>query len=120
MALPSVFWRSLCFYDSFGGADAGLIRTPSALVVDPHYNRLVAVEWVGRHWLLARHRGRAALISSHDDERNCRMEKRLTAVRPSRSKWVMRLDLCYENFFLLASAGRRIEALAGLSPHRHR
>ena len=34
---------------------------------------LVAVERFDRHWLLARHRGRAALVSTHGDARSCRM-----------------------------------------------
>ena len=41
---------------------------------------LVAVEQFGRHWSLARHRGRAALVSTHGDARSCRMAKRLAAV----------------------------------------
>ncbi|MDC3009938.1 competence protein ComEC family protein [Synechococcus sp. AH-736-G20] len=40
----------------------------------------VAVERFGRHWLLARHRGRAALVSTHGDARSCRMAKKLAAV----------------------------------------
>ena len=41
---------------------------------------LVTVERFDRHWLLARHRGRAALLSTHGDARSCRMAKRLVAV----------------------------------------
>ena len=54
---------------------------------------LVAVERFGRHWLLARHRGRAALVSTHGDARSCRMAKRLAAVHGhARLDWVMLLD----------------------------
>ena len=41
---------------------------------------LVAVEWFGRNWLLARHRGRAALVSTHGNARSCQMAKRVAAV----------------------------------------
>ncbi|ABB34581.1 ComEC/Rec2-related protein [Synechococcus sp. CC9605] len=54
---------------------------------------LVAVERFGRHWLLARHRGRAALVSTHGDARSCRMAKRHAAVHGhARLDWVMLLD----------------------------
>ena len=54
---------------------------------------LVAVERFGRHWLLARHRGRAALVSTHGDVRSCRMAQRIAAVHGhSRLDWVMLLD----------------------------
>ena len=54
---------------------------------------LVAVERFGRHWLLARHRGRAALVSTHGDPRSCRMAQRLAAVHGhARLDWVMLLD----------------------------
>ena len=54
---------------------------------------LVAVERLGRHWLLARHRGRAALVSTHGDARSCRMAKKLAAVHGhARLDWVMLLD----------------------------
>ena len=54
---------------------------------------LVAVERFGRHWLLARHRGRAALVSTHGDGRSCRMAQRMAAVHGhSRLDWVMLLD----------------------------
>ena len=54
---------------------------------------LVAVERFGRHWLLARHRGRAALVSTHGDARSCRMAKKLAAVHGhARLDWVMLLD----------------------------
>ena len=54
---------------------------------------LVAVERFGRHWLLARHRGRAALVSTHGDARSCRMAKKLAAVHGhARLDWVLLLD----------------------------
>ena len=54
---------------------------------------LVAVERFGRHLLLARHRGRVALVSTHGDARSCRMAKRLAAVHGhARLDWVMLLD----------------------------
>ena len=54
---------------------------------------LVAVERFGRHWLLARHRGRAALVGTHGDARSCRMAKKLAAVHGhARLDWEMLLD----------------------------
>ena len=54
---------------------------------------LVAVERFGRHWLLARHRGRAALVSTHGDARSCRIAQRLAAAHGhARLDWVMLLD----------------------------
>ena len=54
---------------------------------------LVVVERFGRHWLLARHRGRAALVSTHGDAHSCRMAKKLAAVHGhARLDWVMLLD----------------------------
>ena len=54
---------------------------------------LVAVERFGRHLLLARHRGRVALVSTHGDARSCRMAKRLAAVHGhARLDWMMLLD----------------------------
>ena len=50
---------------------------------------LVTVERFDRHWLLARHRGRAALVSTPGDALSCRMAKRLAAVRGH-----ARLDWC--------------------------
>ena len=71
MHLPSVFWRSFCF-GCFGGRRRrrwSLIPIATALLG----GGLVAVERFGSHWLLARHRGRAALVSTHGDARSCRM-----------------------------------------------
>ena len=54
---------------------------------------LVVVERFGRHWLLARHRGRAALVTTHGDARSCRMAKRIAAVHGhARLDWAMLLD----------------------------
>ena len=54
---------------------------------------LVAVERFGRHWLLARHHGRAALLSTHGDGRSCRMAQRIAAVHGHhRLDWVVLLD----------------------------
>ena len=51
------------------------------------------MEQFGRHWLLARHRGRDAVVSTHGDARSCRMAKRLAAVHGhARLDWVMLLD----------------------------
>ncbi|QNI62115.1 competence protein ComEC [Synechococcus sp. TAK9802] len=54
---------------------------------------LVTVERFDRHWLLSRHRGRAALVSTHGDARSCRMAKKLAAVHGhGRLDWVLLLD----------------------------
>ena len=54
---------------------------------------LVAVERFGRHWLLARHRGRAALVSTHGDARSCLMARRIATVHGhARLDWLMLLD----------------------------
>lgn len=54
---------------------------------------LVTVERFDHHWLLGRHRGRAALVSTHGDARSCRMAKKLAAVHGhARLDWVLLLD----------------------------
>ena len=54
---------------------------------------LVAVERFGRHWLLARHRGRAALVSTEGDGRSCRMAQRIAAsYGHARLDWVLLMD----------------------------
>ena len=54
---------------------------------------LVTVERFDRHWLLGRHRGRAALVSTHGDARSCRMAKKLAALHGhARLDWVLLLD----------------------------
>ena len=39
---------------------------------------LVRVDQWGRQWLVLRHRGRAAMVSSHGDAVSCRKAKRLS------------------------------------------
>ena len=72
---------------------------------------LVAVERFGRHWLLARHRGRAALVSTHGDARSCRMAKKLAAVHGhARLDWVMLLDPVATDVLVCWQAlGHRVE-----------
>lgn len=54
---------------------------------------LVVVEQWGRHWLLARHQGRAALVSSHGDRRSCALARRLVEAHGHRRlDWVALLD----------------------------
>ena len=54
---------------------------------------LVAVERFGCHWLLARHRGRAALVSTHGNARSCQTAQRLAALHGhARLDWAMILD----------------------------
>ena len=86
--------------------DAGGRTLPTALVAATHGNLptrpllgsqfgdgLVAVERFGRHRLFARHRGRAALVSTNGDARSCRIAQRLAAAHGhARLDWVMLLD----------------------------
>ena len=54
---------------------------------------LVRVEQWGRQWLVLRHRGRAAMVSSHGDELSCRIAKRLThGLGHQRLDWIAVLD----------------------------
>lgn len=54
---------------------------------------VVAATRFGRHWLLARHRGRAALVSTHADSRSCRVAKQLAHVHGHRRlDWIVLLD----------------------------
>ena len=54
---------------------------------------LVSVHRHGRHWLLARHRGRAALVVSHADPISCRMARRLMdGYGHHRLDWLLLLD----------------------------
>ena len=83
---------------------------------------LVAVERFGRHWLHARHRGRAALVSTHGDARSCRMAKKLAAVHGhARLDWVMLLDPVATDVMACWQAlAHRVEApQQGLSPIAH-
>jgi len=54
---------------------------------------VVTVHRSGRHWLLARHRGRAALVGTAADAASCRVASRLADVHGhTRLDWVMLLD----------------------------
>ena len=54
---------------------------------------LVVVGQWGRHWLLARHQGRAALVSSHGDGISCALARRLSEAHGHRRlDWVAVLD----------------------------
>lgn len=56
-------------------------------------DQLILVQHHGRHWLLALHQGRAALLSSHGDQRSCRLAHRLSrAYGYGRLDWVMLMD----------------------------
>ena len=54
---------------------------------------LVCVEQWGRQWLVLRHRGRAAMVSSHGDALSCRIAKRLSqGLGHRRLDWIAVLD----------------------------
>jgi len=54
---------------------------------------LVVVGQWGRHWVLARHQGRAALVSSHGDGLSCALARRLSEAHGHRRlDWVAVLD----------------------------
>ena len=54
---------------------------------------LVRVEHWGRQWLVLRHRGRAAMVSSHGDALSCRTAKRLSqGLGHRRLDWIAVLD----------------------------
>ena len=54
---------------------------------------VVAVQCGRQHWLLARHQGRAALVSTSAASSSCRMARRLADVHDhGRLDWVMLLD----------------------------
>ncbi|WP_413324630.1 ComEC/Rec2 family competence protein [Synechococcus sp. MIT S9503] len=54
---------------------------------------LVRVEQWGRQWLVLRHRGRAAMVSSHGDALSCRIAKRLSQGLGHRHlDWIAVLD----------------------------
>ena len=56
-------------------------------------DELVIVQRSHNHWLLARHRGRGALISTASDAHACRMARRLSEAHGhARLDWVMVLD----------------------------
>ena len=97
-----------CFRPAGAGLSAlvaGGTALPPGWVADSHGNgpsrpRAGAVrrwfgggERFGRHWLLARHRGRAVLVSTHGDARSCWMVMKLAAVHGhARMDLVMLLD----------------------------
>ncbi len=75
--LPWLLWAKAC------SRSWSLIPMASALFFHglvQFGDGLVAVKRFGRHWLLARHLGRAALVSTHGDARSCRMAQRIAAV----------------------------------------
>ncbi len=54
---------------------------------------LIRVEQWGRQWLVLRHRGRAALLSSHGDDLSCRIATRLShGLGHQRLDWIAVLD----------------------------
>ena len=54
---------------------------------------VVVASRFGRHWLLARHRGRAALVSTHADPQSCRVAKQLAHSHGHRRlDWIVLLD----------------------------
>ena len=56
-------------------------------------DRWIHVEQWGRHWLLLRHRGRAALLTTHGDALSCHQAKRLSqGMGHQRLDWVAVLD----------------------------
>ncbi|WP_413442931.1 ComEC/Rec2 family competence protein [Synechococcus sp. MIT S1220] len=60
---------------------------------DQFSDELVAGHRYGRHWLLARHNGRGAMVSSHGDERSCLVARRLSHVHGHRHlDWVYVLN----------------------------
>ena len=54
---------------------------------------VVVASRFGRHWLLARHRGRAALVSTHAEPPSCRVAKQLAHSHGHRRlDWIVLLD----------------------------
>ena len=54
---------------------------------------LIRVEQWGRQWLVLRHRGRAAMLSSHGDDLSCRIATRLShGLGHQRLDWIAVLD----------------------------
>jgi competence protein ComEC len=54
---------------------------------------VVVASRFGRHWLLARHRGRAALVSTHAEPQSCRVAKQLAHSHGHRRlDWIVLLD----------------------------
>lgn len=74
----------------------GLALVVMAVLVHGHVqlaDGVVAVQRGRQHWLLARHQGRAALVSTSAASSSCRMARRLADVHGhGRLDWVMLLD----------------------------
>ena len=78
---------------------------------------VVAVQRSRQHWLLARHQGRGALVSTSADASSCRMARRLADVHGhQRLDWVMLLDpVATEAMACWQGLGHRVVA-----PHQGR
>ena len=74
----------------------GPLLVLSAVLIHSHgqlADGVVSVRQFRRSWLLARHRGRAALISSSGDRQGCRVARRLAEVHGHHQlDWVLLLD----------------------------
>ena len=54
---------------------------------------MIALHRYGQQWLLARHRGRAALVMTAADQRSCRLARRFAVAHGhQRLDWVVLLD----------------------------
>ena len=98
----------------------GLLLTLSAVVVQGCVQLADGVVMVQRgrqHWLLARHQGRAALVSTSADASSCRMARRLAdAHGHGRLDWVMLFDpVATEAMACWEGLGHRVVA-----PHQGR
>ena len=61
-------------------------------------DEILAGHRYGRHWLLARHSGRGAMVSSHGDEQSCQVAQRFSQVHGHRHlDWVYVLDPIHHN-----------------------
>ena len=80
-----IHWRRLALLPLFASVLVqGLVQCRDELVI---------VQRFDNHWLLARHRGRGALISTASDAHACRMARRLSEAHGhARLDWVMVLD----------------------------
>ena len=98
----------------------GLLLTLSAVVVQGCVqlaDGVVTVQRGRQHWLLARHQGRAALVSTSADASSCRMARRLAdAHGHGRLDWVMLFDpVATEAMACWEGLGHRVVA-----PHQGR
>ena len=98
----------------------GLLLTLLAVVVQGCVqlaDGVVAVQRSRQHWLLARHQGRGALVSTSADASSCRMARRLADVHGhQRLDWVMLLDpVATEAMACWQGLGHRVVA-----PHQGR